>query len=146
MLNFPNRLFLCQKSSDPSLRLTLSNPLRSERTRSCCSFSLLTAVCSFFPPIGQPDLHLITRAIRSTCQVRKTASPSGPYNAVRSVEVQPSVELIEVVIYRRRWQAKSFGEGCGSVTRPEVTQCNIFMLKSANAVMEQHFFFLLFFF
>lgn len=121
---------------------------RVEITRSCCSFSLLTAVCSFFfpSPIGQPDLHLLTRAIRSTCQVRKTASPSGPYNAVRSVEVQPSVELIEVVIIRRRWQAKSFGEDCGSVTRPEVIQCNIFILKSANAVMEQHLFFCFFFF
>lgn len=68
----------------------------------------------------QPDLQLITEGISCTCQVRKTASPSGPYNAVRSVEVQPAVELIEVVIYRRHWQAKSYREGCGSVTRPEV--------------------------
>lgn len=88
----------------------------------------------------QPDLQLITKGISCTCQVRKTASPSGPYNAVRSVEVQPAVELIEVVIYRRHWQAKSYRAGCGSVTRPEVIQCNIFILKSANGVMEQRCF------
>lgn len=100
----------------------------------------------FFVSIRQPYLHLVTRAIRSTCQVRKTASPSGPCTAVRSVEVQPSVELIEVVIYRRHWQAKSFGEARGSVTRPDAIQCNIFILKSANVVMEQHLFFGCFFY